>query len=80
MADRPIADLPEEITLTRDDAATVLFALDVVDSAVPGPEAAEKVRRAVRLLTRRRARHPSVHRPAMLVGKTYEGATGCPFL
>lgn len=47
----PIADLPDEITLTRDEAAVVLFALDVVDSAVSEPEEAEKVRRAVRLLT-----------------------------
>ena len=53
MADRPIADLPDEITLTRDEAAVVLFALDVVDSAVSEPEEAEKVRRAVRLLTRK---------------------------
>jgi len=53
MADRPIADLPDEIRLTRDEAATVLFALDVVDSAVPDGDHAEKVRRAVRLLTRK---------------------------
>jgi hypothetical protein len=53
MADRPIADLPDEIRLTRDEAATVLFALDVVDSAVPDGDDAEKVRRAVRLLTRK---------------------------
>ena len=53
MADRPITDLPDEVTLTRDEAAVVLFALDVVDSAVSEPEEAEKVRRAVRLLTRK---------------------------
>ena len=53
MADRPIADLPDEITLTRDEVAVVLFALDVVDSAVSEREEAEKVRRAVRLLTRK---------------------------
>ncbi len=53
MADRPIADLPDEITLTRDEAAVVPFALDVVDSAVSEPEETEKVRRAVRLLTRK---------------------------
>ena len=53
MADRPIADLPDEITLTRDETAVVLFALDVVDSAVSEPEEAEKVRRAIRLLTRK---------------------------
>lgn len=53
MADRPIADHPDEITLTRDEAAVALSALDVVDSAVSGPEEAEKVRPAVRLLTRK---------------------------
>lgn len=53
MADGPIAYLPEEIKLTHDEAATVLFALDVVDSAAPDPEDAETVRRAVRLLTRK---------------------------
>ena len=48
-----IADLPDEITLTRDEAAVVLFVLDVVDRAVSEPEEAEKVRRAVRLRTRK---------------------------
>ncbi len=50
MAARPIAD---EITLTGDEAAVVPFALHVVDSVVFEPEEAEKVRRAVRLLTRK---------------------------
>lgn len=53
MADRRIADLPDEITLRRDEVAILLFALDVVDNAVSEPEDAEKVRRAVRLLTRK---------------------------
>ncbi len=53
MANRPIVDLPDEITLTRDEAAIVLFALDVVDSAVSERGDAEKVTRAVRLLTRK---------------------------
>lgn len=53
MADHPIADLPDEITLTRDEAATVLFALDLGDTAVSSREEAKKVGQAVRLLTRK---------------------------
>ena len=47
----PFAHLPEEVTLSRDELAIVLFALDVVEEAqVPADDAA-KVRRAIRLLT-----------------------------
>ena len=52
MALGPFANLPDEITLTRDELAVVLFALDVVDDAATGlEEDAAKVRRAIRLLT-----------------------------
>lgn len=45
------AHLPEEITLTRDELAVVLFALDVVEDAAVGLAGQAKVRRAIRLLT-----------------------------
>lgn len=49
--DEPLASLPDDITLTRDEAAEVLFALDVIEDADPEPDQQAKVRRAVRLLT-----------------------------
>jgi len=51
VADEPLAELPDEITLTRDEAAIVLFGLDVVEHAGVGPEDAAMVTRAVHLLT-----------------------------
>jgi len=51
MANEPLARLPDEVTLTRDEAALILFGLDVVDHADVGAEEAAKVTRAVRLLT-----------------------------
>lgn len=51
MPDEPLARLPEEITLTRDEAAVVLFGLDVVESADLDADQAAKVTRAVHLLT-----------------------------
>jgi hypothetical protein len=53
VTDGPIAELPDEITLDRDEAATVLFALDVVEESHIEPVRRAKVRRAVRLLTRK---------------------------
>ncbi len=41
MADRPIAELPNAITLTRDEAAIVFFALDIVDSGLRTQEGLE---------------------------------------
>jgi hypothetical protein len=49
--DEPLASLPDEITLTRDETAEVLFALDVVERSDLEPAGAAQVRRAVRLLT-----------------------------
>lgn len=49
--DRPFAELPDEISLTRDELAVILFALDVVEEADVDPAEAAKVRRAIRLLT-----------------------------
>ena len=46
-----LAELPDEITLTRDEAAIVLFGLDVVEHAGVEPEDAAKVTRAVHPLT-----------------------------
>ncbi len=51
VAHGPFADLPGEVTLTRDELAVVLFALDVVEEADVDQEEAAKVRRAIRLLT-----------------------------
>jgi len=47
----PFAHLPDEITLTRDELAVVLFALDVVEDAEVEPADQAKVQRAIRLLT-----------------------------
>ena len=53
VTDRPFAHLPGEIVLTSDELAVVLFALDVLaDAGLTGEDAA-KVRRAIRLLTRK---------------------------
>lgn len=49
--DRPFAELPDEVALTRDEVAMILFALDVVEEADVEPAEAAKVRRAIRLLT-----------------------------
>lgn len=49
--DRPFAELPDEISLTRDELAVILFALDVVEEADVDPADAAKVRSAIRLLT-----------------------------
>ncbi len=53
MTDRRVADLPDEISLTRGEAAVVLFALDVLETSAAAPDQAAKLRRAVRLLTRK---------------------------
>lgn len=50
-AEPPFAHLPDEITLTRDELAVVLFALDVVEEAEVDAGDAAKVQRAIRLLT-----------------------------
>lgn len=52
MADQPpFAHLPDEIILSRDELAVVLFALDVVEETEVAAEDATKVRHAIRLLT-----------------------------
>jgi hypothetical protein len=51
VADRPFARLPDEVTLTRDELAIVLFALDVVEQAEVSSDDRVRVRRGVRLLT-----------------------------
>lgn len=51
VSEEPLARLPDEIVLTRDEAAIVLFGLDVVDQADVDPEDAVKVTRAVNLMT-----------------------------
>ena len=51
VTDSPFAHLPDEVVLTRDELAFVLFALDVVEGAEVASDARAKVRRAVRLLT-----------------------------
>jgi len=48
--DVPIAELPDDITLTRNEAAIVLSGLDVVEATDIDTEEAAKVRRAVRLV------------------------------
>jgi hypothetical protein len=53
VSDRPFAHLPDEVTLTRDELAIVFFALDVVEQADVSSDDRVKVRRAVRLLTRK---------------------------
>lgn len=50
MPDVPIAELPDDITLTRNEAAIVLSGLDVVEATDIDTEEAAKVRRAVRLV------------------------------
>lgn len=50
--EEPLARLPDEIVLTRGEAAAiVLFGLDVVDQWDVDPEDAVKVTRAVNLMT-----------------------------
>jgi hypothetical protein len=51
VARTPFAEPPDEVTLTRDEIAVVLFALDVVEEADVDPATEAKVRRAIRLLT-----------------------------
>lgn len=51
MPDEPLARLPEEIVLSRDEAAVVLFGLDVVEHADLEEDQAAKVTRAVHLVT-----------------------------
>ena len=51
MPDEPLARLPDDIVLSRDEAAVVLFGLDVVEHADLDADQAAKVRRAVHLLT-----------------------------
>ena len=48
--DVPIAEFPDDITLTRNEAAIVLSGLDVVEATDIDTEEAAKVRRAVRLV------------------------------
>lgn len=47
----PLAELPDEITLTRDEAAVVLFGLDAVEQSDLEPDERAKVTRAIHLLT-----------------------------
>lgn len=47
----PFPQFPDEVTLTRDELAAVLFALDVVEEADVDQAEAAEVRRAIRLLT-----------------------------
>lgn len=47
----PFAELPDQLTLTRDEVAVVLLSLDSLDEAGLSPDDAAKVRRAIRLLT-----------------------------
>lgn len=49
----PFANLPDEATFTRDELATVLFALDVVEQAEVAPAESAKVHRAIRLVTKK---------------------------
>jgi len=49
--EEPLARLPDEIALTRDEAAIVLFGLDVVEQADVNQHDAIKVTRAVNLVT-----------------------------
>lgn len=51
MPDEPLARLPDEVVLTRDEAAVVLFGLDVVEHADISPDEAAKVTEAIHLLT-----------------------------
>lgn len=49
--DRPFVELPDEITLTRNEVGVVLFALDLVDTLTVERADRATVRRAIRLLT-----------------------------
>ena len=51
MGDQPFAELPEEITFTREEVAVLMFGLDVLEEAQVAPGDAAKVRKAIRLLT-----------------------------
>jgi hypothetical protein len=51
MADDRFARLPDQVTLSRDEVAVVLFALDVVEDVTVALVEATKVRQAVVLLT-----------------------------
>lgn len=57
--EEPLARLPDEIVLTRGEAAIVLFGLDVLDQGDVDPEDAVKVTRAVNLIELR-ALHQSL--------------------
>jgi len=47
----PLAQLPDSITLTRDEISVVLFSLDLSESAELGEPERASVRRAIRLIT-----------------------------
>jgi hypothetical protein len=47
----PFVELPDQITLSRDEVAVILLGLDTVDEAGLSPGEAARVRRAIRLLT-----------------------------
>lgn len=47
----PFAHLPDEISLTREELAVVLFALDIVEEVAVDTADAATVRRAIRVLT-----------------------------
>lgn len=49
--EEPLARLPDAIVLTRDEAAVILFGLDVVEQADVRTEERAKVTKAVHLLT-----------------------------
>ena len=51
--DIPFAQLPDQVTLTRDEISVVLFALDVTESTELGEPDRAAVRRAIRLITRK---------------------------
>ena len=51
VSDEPLVRLPDEVALTRDEAAIILFGLDVVEQAEVNEAEAAKVTRAVQLLT-----------------------------
>lgn len=53
MPDRPLAELPDHVSLSLDEVATVLFALDLVEESEIDAARATQVRRAIQLLTRK---------------------------